>query len=148
MLVVGWHLLLLLACAVAAGLASARPRLRAFSAWSLALGNRSAFKLHTSNFTLQRRSRVLVLRLRMPSRHRGHHSGGRPCPPCLRPPVISVLPVVTSFPLPTTTSATHPQCGGRMNFDFIGTSLAPAYASCENLPMASCHRTSFNRSAR
>lgn len=55
------------------------------------------FTLHPSYFTL----RFRALRLRMPSRHRGRHSGGRPCPPCLRPPVLSVLPVVTAFPLPT-----------------------------------------------
>jgi hypothetical protein len=63
----------------------------------------SPFLLHTS---------LRALRLRMPSRHRGHHSGGRPCPPCLRPLLLSVLPMVTAFPLPTQERILLRHCGG------------------------------------
>lgn len=45
--------------------------------------------------------RFHALRLRTPSGRRGHHSGGRPCPPCLRPPVLSGLSTETVSPLPT-----------------------------------------------
>ena len=41
------------------------------------------------------------LRLRTPSGRRGRHSGGRPCPPCLRPPVLSMIPTLAFSPLPT-----------------------------------------------
>jgi hypothetical protein len=101
----------LLACAVAAGLANARPRLRAaldFWRFWAELLRRCSLVIQS----LLALVRFRALRLRMPSRHRSHHSGGRPCPPCLRPPVLSVLPMATSFPLPTEERILLRHCGG------------------------------------
>jgi hypothetical protein len=83
----------------------------------------------------------------VPRRRHGRcrRSGSRPCPPCLRPPLLSELLTETFCPLPTVTSATFTECGGRTSVFSVRESLAPATASCENLPMASCHRTLINR---
>ena len=120
-----------------------------FSARILGDGHRSSFGRSTSIASIEsvrHASRVDARPLpctppRTPSGRRGRHSGGRPCPPCLRPLVLSGLPTETCSPLPAASSRWNVNSGsaGRGTSSPSATSIRPAVHPAK-IAAASCRR--------